>query len=201
MSRPAVPASDSGVCVRDAAASGRALLLAELDDYAPFDEREREMTEQLRAFVAAHDDCFERTMSAGHVTGSAWVVERSLRRALLMHHRKLERWLQFGGHADGDSDVRRVALREAREESGLEHIVLAREAIYDIDVHPIPARGGEPAHLHYDVRFACFADPKETLHPNAEAHALAWVELARIEDVKIDDSVRRLARKTETLCS
>ena len=177
----------------------REALLAEIDGYAPADEREAEMTMALRAFVAAHPDCFERTLQIGHVTGSAWVVDRALENALLTHHRKLDRWLQLGGHADGDGDIRRVALREAREESGLAAIALARDRIYDIDVHEIPARGDEPAHLHYDIRFAFYADRSEVPVPSDESHEVAWIPLADLERYGADASVLRLRAKTATL--
>ncbi len=179
--------------------TGRARLLAELAAYDPYDERERDMLECVRAFVAGHERCFERGLLEGHVTGSAWVVDRSGNAALLLHHRKLGKWLQPGGHADGDPDVCRVAYREAVEESGLRSLTLAREGIYDLDVHDIPALGAEPAHVHYDLRFAFVAGGAEVPQRNAESHAVAWVPLAGIEALGIDDSVRRLAAKTAGL--
>jgi len=177
----------------------RAPLLGELERYRAADAREAAMLEQLRAFVAENEDCFERTLAAGHVTGSAWVVDRALEAVLLTHHRKLGRWLQLGGHADGDADVRRVALREAREESGIDAIVLANDGIYDVDVHEIPARRDEPAHLHYDVRFAFFADRAAAPRVSDESHEVAWVSLSDLEPLGVDDSVRRLAAKTKAL--
>jgi 8-oxo-dGTP pyrophosphatase MutT (NUDIX family) len=178
---------------------GRATLLAELERYVPSSDGERAMRERLRAFVAGHPDCFERTHLAGHVTGSAWIVDRAGEAAVLTHHRKLGKWLQLGGHADGDSDIRRVARREAVEESGLAGIESANDGIYDIDVHEIPARGAEPAHLHYDVRFAFYAERGSIPVANDESHAVAWVPLAEIERFAIDDSVRRLVAKTASL--
>jgi len=179
--------------------TGRRLLLAELAAYVAATPREREMVERTIAFVAAHDDCFERTFTIGHVTGSAWVVDPAGRAALLTHHRKLGKWLQLGGHADGDPDIRRVAAREAAEESGLSGIALAREAIYDVDVHEIPARADEAAHLHYDIRFAFFADASSAPAASDESHAVAWVPLAEIERIGVDESVRRLVAKTPEL--
>ena len=116
------------------------------------------MLENLRRFVEDNDDCFERSHRSGHITGSAWIVDLKREKVLLTHHHRLDKWMQLGGHADGDPDVLRVALREAREESGVEEIRALSESIFDVDVHEIPPRGDEPAHLHYDVRFLFEAD-------------------------------------------
>ena len=134
----------------------RRKLLALLDDYEArygTSDEERTACERMRAFVEAHEDCFERNCVPGHITGSAWVLDPTRERVLLTHHRKLDIWVQLGGHSDGETDPAKVALAEATEESGLEVELLAPE-IFDIDIHEIPARGDEPAHLHYDVRFA-----------------------------------------------
>ncbi len=177
----------------------RESVLEELRGYAAADAREAAMRARLIAFVAAQPDAFERSLQIGHVTASAWVVDRDRTLALLTHHRKLGRWLQLGGHVDGDLDLRRAALREAREESGLRSLRFARAGIYDLDVHAIPARPGEPAHEHFDVRFALEADPAEPLVISAESHQLAWVPLAELAAHGADESVLRLARKTAGL--
>jgi 8-oxo-dGTP pyrophosphatase MutT (NUDIX family) len=174
-------------------------LLAELRAYVPADAREAAMLRRLVAFVAAHDDALERGLAIGHVTASAWIVDPARTRALLTHHRKLGTWLQLGGHADGDPDLRRAALREATEESGLTSLRFAADAIYDVDVHAIPARPGEPAHEHFDVRFAFEADPAEPLTVSAESKELAWVPLDALARYGADESVLRLARKTRGL--
>ncbi|HYZ16341.1 MAG TPA: NUDIX hydrolase [Candidatus Acidoferrum sp.] len=174
-------------------------LLDELHLYVPADDREAAMRERLIAFVSAHDTAFERALEIGHVTASAWIVDPGRSRTLLTHHRKLGKWLQLGGHVDGDPDVRRAALREAREESGLTSLRFVTEAIYDLDVHPIPARPGEPAHEHFDVRFAFEADPAEPLTVSAESKELAWVALDALTAYGADESVLRLARKTQRL--
>jgi 8-oxo-dGTP pyrophosphatase MutT (NUDIX family) len=182
--------------------ASRASLLAELRAYVPGDAREAAMRARLVAFVAAHPDALERTLLTGHVTASAWVVDPARTRALLAHHRKLGKWLQLGGHVDGDPDVRGAALREAREESGLTSLRFAGDGIYDLDVHHIPARPGEPAHEHYDVRFALEADPAEPLVvAGKESYALAWIALADLPSYGADESVLRLARKTATIAA
>ncbi len=179
----------------------RAALLAELDAYRPSDPREQAMVRELTAFMQTHRQCFARTLQVGHITASAWIVDEERIHTLLTHHRKLNRWLQLGGHADGDEDVRRVAMREAQEESGLRHIRFASNAIYDVDVHAIPARLNEPAHRHYDVRFAFIADRNEPTVVSAESHSLAWLPIATLDADDVDPSVRRLARKAGTIDS
>ncbi|MGA2393169.1 MAG: NUDIX hydrolase [Candidatus Lustribacter sp.] len=175
-------------------------LLDDVRGYRPFDEREEAMRERLAAFLEAFGSrAFDRALAPGHITASAWIIDPGRSQTVLLHHRKLERWLQLGGHVDGDPDVRRSALREAREESGLRTLRLIDEAIYDIDVHRIPARGFEPEHDHYDVRFALEADPREPLRGNAESHDVRWIALTDLEAYAIDDSVRRLAAKSGTL--
>ena len=145
------------------------------------------------AFVDSHPDCFHRACRVGHITGSAWLVDMTGDRVLLAHHRKLGRWLQPGGHSDGDPDTRAVALREAREESGLDVRGLD-DAIFDIDVHRIPARGREPAHLHFDVRFLVQAE-HDRFRISEESHALAWVPAVGLGGLTDEESVLRMARK------
>src|SRR5438445_11675292 len=111
-------------------------------------------------FVRMQADAAERSLAIGHLTGSAWLVSADGARVLLTHHRKLDRWLQLGGHADGNTNLAHVALREAEEESGLRGLVVEPE-IFDLDRHEIPARGAEAAHWHYDVRHVVHATAGE----------------------------------------
>ena len=137
----------------------------------------RAVDDTLR-FIGEHGDCLLRSCLEGHLTGSAWVVSPDRRRTLLTEHRKLGKWLQLGGHADGEPDLLAVALREAREESGLCGLVPVGTALFDVDRHWIPARGAEPAHWHHDLRFMIEADPAEPLKVSGESRALAWVAVA-----------------------
>ena len=154
-----------------------------------------EVVRQFREFAAAHADCCERTCVPGHFTGSAWVVSADGERALLMHHRKLDIWVQPGGHADGDGDLAAVALREAEEETGLTGLCI-EGGVFDLDRHSIPARGHDPEHYHYDVRFVVRAGVDESFVVNEESHALAWLPVRDIAtDAHADGSVRRMAQK------
>ncbi len=151
--------------------------------------------------LLADADAFVRSRLAGHFTGSAFVVSADGTRAALMHHAKLGRWLQPGGHADGDEDLAAVALREASEELGLEGLALEAAGwpggILDLDAHEIPARGAEPAHWHHDVRYAVRAAPgREAFAANAESLALAWVPIVALaEDPAAEPSLRRMAAR------
>jgi 8-oxo-dGTP pyrophosphatase MutT (NUDIX family) len=145
--------------------------------------------------VRGRGDPFARSHQPGHFTGSAWLVSADGERVLLTHHRKLGLWLQLGGHADGDPDLARVALREAEEESGLTDLVL-EGGVFDLDRHLIPARGDEPAHWHYDARFVVRATGSEAFVVGEESIDLAWRPVAEVaRDGHADASVRRMARK------
>ncbi|HET6554159.1 MAG TPA: NUDIX hydrolase [Dyella sp.] len=145
--------------------------------------------------LAGGEHRFRRESLEAHFTGSAWLVSADGWRVLLTHHRKLERWLQLGGHADGDTDLARVALREAEEESGLDGLSVDPEP-FDLDRHRIPARGIEPEHWHYDVRYVVRAGANEDFRVSDESHALAWRSIREIaEDTQSDESLRRMAWK------
>lgn len=159
--------------------------------------------ETVALFVALLDDAgnpFVRERRSGHFTGSAWLVDASGTRVLLTHHRKLDRWLQLGGHADGDCDLAQVALREAEEESGLDGLMLERE-VFDLDRHWIPDRAAEPGHWHYDVRHVVRAGTNDRYVVGDESHDLAWRDItemagdAQAGTPQLDESLHRMARK------
>ncbi len=140
------------------------------------DARDRDNRAALGALLRRVGDPYGRDPREDHVTGSGFVVSPCRSFTLLMHHAKLDRWLQPGGHCDGDPDVAGVAAREVFEETGLRARLLSRR-LFDIDIHEIPARGDAPAHFHYDLRFLFEADPANPLLGNEESHDLRWVAL------------------------
>jgi 8-oxo-dGTP pyrophosphatase MutT (NUDIX family) len=158
-------------------------------------KNETARVKRLIGFVSSNTECFERTFESGHVTGSAWVVNREGTHVLLTHHKKLNKWLQLGGHADGDSDILSVALREVYEESGLEQVEALNEGIFDIDIHPIPKRREEPAHYHYDIRYAFQATGSEAYVVSDESHDLSWIEIKNLKLKTNDESMLRMASK------
>jgi 8-oxo-dGTP pyrophosphatase MutT (NUDIX family) len=176
-------------------AVNRTALLELLETYRPIDAGEAACRDRFVAFVQAQPRCFERALAVGHVTGSAWIVDRSGARVLLTHHRKLDIWVQPGGHADGDPDIAAVAARESREETGLDGLAGDASAVFDLDIHPIPARGDVPAHEHFDVRFAFRATQSEAFIVSDESHALAWVALDELERFTREPSMLRMREK------
>ena len=172
-----------------------AALAAHFDRYAERHPDERAEADRFAAFLRSAPTVFERAHAAGHFTGSAWLVSADGERVLLTHHRKLGRWLQLGGHADGDADLAQVALREAEEESGLAQLEV-EAAPFDIDCHWIPERGHEPGHFHYDVRYVVRATGSEDFVVSEESLALAWKPIGDIAaDPASDASLRRMAGK------
>lgn len=174
----------------------REQVLKLLRSHVALDAHEAEMTADTIRFVEAHEDCFLRSQLSGHLTGSAWIVSPDRTRTLLTHHRKLDKWLQLGGHADGDTDLLAVAMKEAREESGLTRLKAVSATPFDVDRHLIPERKGVPEHFHYDLRFMLEADPAEPLVISNESKDLAWVEVARVTALNPEESMARMVRKT-----
>jgi 8-oxo-dGTP pyrophosphatase MutT (NUDIX family) len=140
---------------------------------------------------------FERGHLPGHFTASAVVVDADRERVLLTHHRKLDIWVQLGGHADGDIDLHNAAIREAKEESGLNvfESPLDEGTILDVDIHPIPAVGGEPEHLHYDVRYLLVANPEEPVVVSDESHDVKWIAADELERYSEEASLERAVGK------
>ncbi len=151
--------------------------------------------DEIVDFVARHADAAHRTNAEGHLTGSALVVDGAGERTLLMLHRKLGRWFQPGGHADGDTNLPGVALREAQEETGIDDLTVVVPAI-DIDVHRVEPPKEAP-HLHLDTRYLVLAPRGALEQANEESLALRWVTEADLDGLypPVDDSTRRLVHR------
>lgn len=152
-------------------------------------------------FVETHEDCFYRELWPAHVTGSTWVINPQRTEVLMLHHKKHDQWFQPGGHADGESDILAVALKETREETGLsqDKIKLLGKNVFDIDIHAIPAYGNDPAHDHIDVRFLVEIDNNEPIPGNDESHEIRWVPLYRVSSFNNNRSTYRMIEKTRRM--
>jgi len=173
--------------------------LAGIGRFRPASAEDQQRWQRLAAFVRQEPRAFSRDSSiGGHVTGSAFLLSHDAQAVLLTHHRKLDRWLQLGGHCDGIADVSFVALKEAYEESGLARIRRAAQDVLDVDIHQIPAYGCDPAHLHYDVRYLMQAEAGE-ISVSHESHDLAWVPLDQLEAYTEAASLLRMRDKARAV--
>jgi 8-oxo-dGTP pyrophosphatase MutT (NUDIX family) len=158
-------------------------------------QRDAQVRDATMEFLRTAQDPFGSQPFSDHFTGSAFVLNRSRTHVLLTKHKKLRQWLQLGGHCDGVADPSFVALREAYEESGLSHIEMATEEIFDLDIQFIPEIGRDPAHRHYDARFIMLADMEDELRATEESSELAWVSLTELHDYTQNPSVLLVREK------
>jgi 8-oxo-dGTP pyrophosphatase MutT (NUDIX family) len=192
-----------------ATAMTRRPLLQMLARYREAFPAEAAMVDRICGLVETHANCFDRTCRPGHITAAAWILSTDRRRSLLTHHRKLDRWLQLGGHADGQWHVEEVALREAREESGLKQFdIVPIDGMlmpFDVDVHDIPARYNdngeliEDAHEHHDIRFLMIAHSDDEPSVSDESHDVAWCSPEEVLQRTNEESVLRMLHKAMEL--
>ncbi len=177
----------------------RSTLLQQLEVYTSNYSEELLFKNQFIELLQ-HPDAFQRTHLPGHITGSTWIVDESKMNALLIHHAKLNQWLQPGGHADGDEYVLRVALREAEEETGVKEFKILSDTIFDLDIHPIPIRKDFPAHLHYDIRFLVQANIAHELIVSDESLDVAWISFDELPSFTDNNpSIKRMVEKVKRL--
>jgi 8-oxo-dGTP pyrophosphatase MutT (NUDIX family) len=180
------------------------LRLAEaLRRHAPADEEEARHLARILDLVECEPACFSRsTFTPGHVVGSAFIVRADTGQVLLHHHRRLDAWLQMGGHDEGEHDPAATARREGAEESGLSDLVFLSPDILDADIHPIPAGKGEPPHSHHDIRYALRTrTPDAILRDKAESLDLRWFRLDEAERLMDEAGATRALEKIRRLLS
>lgn len=171
-----------------------------LQKYKAYDEYEQKNLQNFSNFLQNSKEPFVRSNFIGHITGSAYLLSNDLSQVLLHHHRFLNKWLQFGGHSDGDANTLRVAFRETIEESGIDSIVPLSLDIVDIDIHNVPpnAQKYEPAHLHYDVRFIFLTDHKD-FKISQESNEIKWFDFTQFKSLFSKTEHYRFAKKWELL--
>lgn len=152
---------------------------------------------QVIDFLNQHDDFYQRTNLQGQVTGSAWIISPNCKQVLLIHHKKLNIWVQPGGHADAtDTSLFETAQREAIEECCVK-IIDSKTEIFDLDIHEIPTKNDIPKHLHYDFRYCFVAEPSSKLDiDKTEINDAQWIDVAQLASENTSQSIRRMALKT-----
>ena len=177
----------------------RRTLLVALERHEPADDVERAHVTSVVRLIEGQSQCFARGFfTPGHITASAFVLDEA-GRLLLHHHKKLDRWLQLGGHDEGEQDPRLAALREAREESGIIDLAFSEDAIFDVDVHEIPAHKDQPRHFHHDIRYLLRAPAgAKLMRDDLESNALEFVPLeearVRLAEASADRVIAKIRR-------
>ncbi len=175
-------------------------LIEALESYDTIFDVEASFIPRFKSLLANFPNCYNRSLLTGHITASVWIIDDIGSHTLLLKHKKLNRWLQPGGHADGDENVVTVALKEAREETGLNNIKIVGNKLFDMDIHMIPARSNVPDHFHYDLRFLMVADKKERIKLNNESIDFAWISMDKVKDYTANnDSINRMVKKTKMI--
>ena len=174
-----------------------ACLLAELAQYRAADEREAGHHSAFLELLSHPADAFSRErFDPGHITASLYIIDERGEAILLHHHRRLNRWLQMGGHVEEGESTVEAALREGKEESGLQDLRLAGGRILDLDVHSTPAGKGEPDHFHFDVRYLAHTlNPSGIAMDRNESNQLAWIALDGAEALMNEAASARVIRK------
>lgn len=160
-----------------------------------YDDEDEKVIQQFYYFIKNHPSCFDRSLDVGHLTASCWLWNLEQDACLFTLHKKLKRWLQLGGHADGHTNLLEVALKEALEESGIENISAVSKEIFDISIHEIPAYKTEQAHLHYDVRYILKVNDNSLFKISSESEDLKWIKLDQFDQYKFDPSILRMKNK------
>ncbi len=169
-------------------------------------ENESSDLERFKIFLAREPQAFERSLACGHITGSSFVLDAAKESLLLTFHKKLKKWMQLGGHADGDKNVMNVALKETEEESGIKEkdlvpLSFSKDLILPIDfnIHEIPETKKEGAHFHYDVRYLFYTAQSTPIILSDESCALAWVHLDSIEDFSQEENLLKVVKKIKKI--
>lgn len=174
----------------------RNFLLQQLEEY----KKKSSLKDQATAnnflnFVRKHENCFERSLEVGHLTASSLLLNEDGSACLFTLHKKLGKWLQLGGHADGESNLLKVSIKEAQEESGILDILPISEEIFDLDIHIFPKTPQVKQHIHYDVRYLLKVLKNAPFVVSDESIDLKWISLRDFEKYKLESSILRMRDK------
>lgn len=176
-------------------------LLQLLAKYQPADDTEQQIKSDINSFIQANANCFNNHLEAGHITASAWIYDPKTKMVGLVHHAKLDKWVQTGGHSDDNPDTASESLREAQEEFGEKGLFMRENKIFCLDIHHLPydAKRSVPPHLHYDITFLVVGDSSIQPVLSEESYDAKWIALDDVLTYNSDSGITRMVNKTKTL--
>lgn len=157
-------------------------IIEEIKKYRPCNAQEQRDQALILDFLEKNGDAFLRSNLLAHMTASSWIVNPERTKTLMVYHNLYDSWSWTGGHADGETDLLSVALREAREETGIAHVRPLSPEIFSLEVLTVDGheKRGEyvPSHLHMNVTYLLEAEESDTLHVCREENSgVAWFTL------------------------
>lgn len=180
----------------------RNTLIKDIESIKPLDKAEAAFIPRFTELLKNEPRCFYRDCFPAHITGSAILLNPHGDEILMNHHASLDKWMNFGGHADGEEDILAVAIRETMEESGITAFKPITSDIIDIDIHTIPANASkaEPEHYHFDIRYAMQMTDDQPPIISHESKDLQWMDFDQaLKSIDANDSLIRLITKVKDL--
>lgn len=182
-------------------------IIREIEQYRPYNQQEEADRKIILYFLKNYEDIFLRKNLIAHMTASSWVVDKTHQKVLMAYHNLYDSWAWLGGHADGETDLRKVAHREIVEESSIREVSLLSDNIFSLESLSVDGhfKRGEyvPTHLHLNVTFLFEADEEQTIHYKADENsAVGWFEknemLKKVSEPWFRDNIySKLNRKVE----
>lgn len=170
-------------------------LMKQINNLVPYDEAEMHAKNEILKYLKENDNYLGEDDTIGHITASAWIVNNNKDKVILTFHKKLEMWIQLGGHTEKNETVIDAALREAYEESGLEEIRVLDENIFDVDVHEFPEKDNNKSHYHYDIRYLLEADEDKIIKISNESKDVKWVKFDELDTLIEEKALKRMMEK------
>ena len=175
-------------------------LREELVKYVPYNEQEENDKKVMIDFIDTFDNYLIRENEFGHFTASSWIVNKDRTKVLMIHHNIYNSWAWTGGHADGDDDLKHVALKEANEETGLDNFKLLSEDIFSLEILTVDGhvkRGKYvPSHLHLNVTFLIEADENEVIRIKEDENSdIKWIDIEEASVITNEEKMRPIYRK------
>jgi len=172
----------------------------QLEQYKPYNPQEVKDREIILRYMDTFDDLLTRENEFAHFTASAWLVNKDRTKVLMAYHNLYNSWAWVGGHADGDPDLLRVAIKEAKEETGLSDVKPVSEEIYSIEILAVDAhekKGQHVAtHVHLNITYLLEADENELTSIKVDENsAIDWFELEKAVEVCTEPEMKVVYRK------